>query len=118
MDAEGFVEIDLGEFFVTRKEDIEGKLDDATVPQILVVRFHLYGVVHEHHEDQFVEQLEERRERMRDTVIASIQASELQHLTDPTLGWMRSELVPGINRTLRTRHLHDVVFSAFSIEHG
>jgi hypothetical protein len=103
-----FSEVDLGEFYITKRYS----------PSIYYVRFHIYGVVPENQLDQFSEILQPHTQRVRDAVIAAVQRSELEHLDDPSLGWLKSELILTINRNLQMRMLRDVVFTDYSLERG
>ncbi|MBM4088037.1 MAG: hypothetical protein FJ276_01205 [Planctomycetes bacterium] len=103
-----FSEVDLGEFTVTQRRE----------PDILVVRFHLYGVVPDKYLEQFNALVVSHGERIRSEVREAVQAGSLEQLGDPTLGWLKSELISSINGVLDTRMLRDVVFGDFSFERG
>ena len=107
LDPKSLTEIDLGEYFITRR---------ASEGEQIFIRFHLYGIIPIKERTKFEETLQERGQRMRDSIIALIQKSELDHLGDPSWGLIRSELIPTISNSLRTTSLRDVVFSGFSMD--
>ncbi len=105
-----FVEVDMGDFFITRR------LPDTK--DMLYVSCHLYAVTPQE-ESGFVEfTLMERKTRMRDTVMSVVQKAEIDALTEPSLTWIKSEMIPEVNRTLRTRSVRDIVFSTYSLQRG
>ena len=109
-DPENFVEVELGIYAVTvPPTDDRGPL---------FVRFTLFGVVPEDEVSDFGDLLVKRSHRMRDGIMNTIRRSETQHIKDPSLNWVKSELVPNINRNLRCQSLRDVVFTSFSLERG
>jgi flagellar basal body-associated protein FliL len=107
-DPRTFIEVDLGEYFVTYRQGA----DKPT----FAVRFQMHGVIHENDESKFHQALAEHRDRMRDGVLSTVQRCDLDHLYEPTMAWLKAELVPEINRSLKTRALRDVVFNDFSFE--
>lgn len=105
-----FVEIDLGEYFITRPPTNE--------EAAYYIRFHIFGIVREKDESDFTTAMDERGKRMRDSVIEIAQRTDLEHLRDPGLTWLKSELVPIINKKLRCQLLQNVVFTDFTAERG
>lgn len=103
-----YVEVDLGEFRVTRP----GQSDDV----IFLVKFHIYGVLHEQEQTKFDDVLAGRLQRMRDAVLSVIHKSELEQLSDPSLDTVKTDLIAAINRVLENDCLRDVAFSTFSME--
>lgn len=101
------VEVDLGEFTVTQRQPESS--------QMLLVRFKIYGVIERDKKDAFGKLLEDRRQRMRDSVITIVQRADIEQLSDPTLSWLKSEIIPAVNKLLRTRIMKDVVFSDFTM---
>ena len=67
-------------------------------------------------QSQFEEMIEPYAQRMRDAVISAVQRSDLEQLRDPSLGWLKAELLTTINRSLQMRILRDIVFTDFSFE--
>jgi flagellar basal body-associated protein FliL len=55
-------------------------------------------------------------QRVRDAVISAVQRSDLDQLRDPSLGWLKAELLATINQSLQMRILRDIVFTEFSFE--
>jgi hypothetical protein len=84
----------------------------------LIIRFHLYGVVADGHLEEFSKLLETRGERVRSQVREAVQSSEREQLDDPTLGWLKSELIQSINQSLQAPILRDAVFGDFALERG
>ncbi len=106
-DPNTFVEVDLGEFFVTQRQ---------SATESYFVRFHIYGVMPEDQTNEFTKALSSRGERMRDAVISTVRRSDLEHLAEPELAFLKSELIPTINHALKTRVVRDVVFTSYSLE--
>ena len=102
-----FEEVDLGEFFTTRY--VPGKGTYA-------VSFHLYAVVDRQHREELTKAKTKREKRMRDAIFTTLAKTELEYFREPTLAWIRSELMTAINRSLQTRVVRDVVFGEFSFE--
>lgn len=103
-----FVEIDLGKFKVTRMlPGDEGQL---------VVRFHLIGIVPEAKQTEFTESMPKYETRLRDSILALVQRAEPEHLADPGLSYLKSEMLMTINNQMHTRHLRSVAFSDLSVE--
>jgi hypothetical protein len=107
-DPDHFSEVDLGEFTVTQRRETA----------IFFIRFHLYAVVSDKEIEEFTKLLETHGERIRGKIRETVQSSELAQLEDPTLGWLKSELIQWINRSVNTPILRDVVFGDFSFERG
>jgi hypothetical protein len=103
-----FSEIDLGEFTVTQRHE----------PAIFYIRFHLFGVVPEELVQEAETLLVTHGERVRARVREAAQRCEADQLNDPSLGWLKSELITSINRSLQAPMLRDVVFAEFSFERG
>jgi flagellar basal body-associated protein FliL len=106
-DGADLAEVDLGDFTVTQRQ-VE---QNGT----LLIRFKIFGVVEHDKKEVFAKLLEDRKQRMRDSVITIVQGAEVDKLSDPSLGWLKAELIPAINKLLRTRLLKDVVFSDFAM---
>ena len=87
-------------------------------PAALIIRFHLYGVVADDHLEELTRLLETHGERVRSQVREAVQSSELTQLDDPTLGWLKAELIQSINQSLQTPILRDAVFGEFALERG
>ena len=105
---QAFVEVDLGKYKVTQmlpKE--EGQL---------VVRFHLIGIVPESKKTEFTDSMPKFETRLRDSILGLVQRAEPEHLSDPGLSYLKSEMLTIINNQMHTRHLKSVAFSDLSIE--
>jgi hypothetical protein len=103
-----FAEVDLGKFKVTQmlpKE--EGQL---------IIRFHLIGIVPESKQAEFTDLMPKYETRLRDAILSLVQRAEPEHLSDPGLSYLKSEMLTIINNQMQTRHLKSVVFSDLSIE--
>jgi flagellar basal body-associated protein FliL len=103
-----YIEVDLGEFRVTRPGEDED--------EIVVVKFQIFGVLNERDKLKFDESSLGREQRLRDAVLSVVHSSELDELMDPALDQVKSELVAAINRILESDFLRDVAFSSFSME--
>ncbi len=103
-----FSEVDLGEFTVSQR-------DSAA---IFHTRFHLYAVVPDSLVDQFNEALKTHAERVRSKVRESTQRCDVDKIDDPSLGWLKSDLITSINRIVRAPMVRDVVFAEFTFERG
>ena len=102
-----FVEVDLGEFFTTKYVGEKGTY---------TIRFRLYAVIDQKQKLELKEAIAKREKRMRDKVFTTLGKTELEYFREPTLGWIRSELIVAVNRALHTRVIRDVVFSEFAFE--
>ncbi len=107
-DPIAFSEVDLGEFTVSQRHE----------PHIFFIRFHLYGVIPDEKRDDFVESLSAHGERIRATVREIAQRTDLEQLSDPSLGAVKADMILAINRILPARLLRDVVFAEYSFERG
>jgi flagellar basal body-associated protein FliL len=105
-DPNSFSEIDLGQFYVSLHQD----------PATYQVRFHIFGVIPDNQMSRFQDRIEPCTQRVRDAVISAVQRSEIDQLRDPSLGWLKAELLDAINQSLQMRILRDIVFTEFSFE--
>jgi len=139
-DPHAYSEVDLGEFTITwrregqkagtgeqkpAKPDEAAKPVEAQVaqgasrdPAVLIIRFHLYGVVSDNQVEQCGELLETHGERVRSRVRETVQGSLAEQLQDPTLGWLKSDLIQSINQSLQAPILRDVAFAEFALDRG
>jgi len=106
-DATGLIEVDLGEFTITQRQEDKD--------MILMIRFQIFGVIDYEKRDKFEKLLGQRRQRVRDAVITIVQGAEVEQLSDPSLGWLKSEIVPAVNKLLAAKLLKEVVFSDFAM---
>jgi hypothetical protein len=108
VDAKNFVEADLGRFRVVHSlSGNEGHL---------YVQFHLFGILPQDRESRLTTRWPQYEKRTRDAVIGLVQATDTEHLTDPSLAYFKEEIATTVNRVLQERLLIDVVFSDFSID--
>lgn len=105
-DPKHYVELSLGKFRVSH----------ATPDGVLMVSFELYGVLPEDSQEEITASLPAYEKRIRDSVIGLVQRVETEQLADPSLAFLKSEMVLSINRVLQKRLLKDVAFSTFSLE--
>jgi len=107
-DARGFVEVDLGRFRITHSlADGGGQLH---------VQFHLFGVLPQERLERLNQVMPQYGKRVRDAVIGLVQRTETEHLTDPSLTFLKEELAATVNRTVQERLLMGVAFSDFSTD--
>ena len=107
-DAKNFAEFDLGRFRITHSlREGNGQLH---------VQFHLFGVLPQERLELLNQVLPQYDKRVRDAIIGLIQRTETEHLTDPSLTFLKEELAAIVNRTLQERLLMDVAFSDFSTD--
>lgn len=102
-----YAEVDLGEFRVTHP---------GSKGVTFLVRFRVFGVLHERDLEKFALVLEGRQQRLRDAVLSVVHKTHYDHLSDPALDTVKSELVAAINRVLECDLMRDVAFSTFSME--
>ena len=107
-DPQNDIEIDLGKFRVTHAVGEDGEV-------LLLVDFQLYGVVSKQQQVALEAALPTYSNRLRDAVISLVQSIDTEHLTDPSLAFLKAEMIAGINRILHERLIKDVVFSNFSV---
>ena len=103
-----YLETDLGEFRVTHS--------GVEPDEIFVLKFHIYGVLHEQDLIKFAKSTEGREQRLRDAVLSVVHRAEYEQLLDPTLDTVKSNLAAAINRVLENDFMRDVAFSTFSME--
>ncbi len=106
---ENLAEVELGDFFVTRRVKDE---------EMLFVEFKLYALVDADRQSGFEETLEKRRERMRDQVLQLTQVVKEEQLFQPSLRMLKTEIATAVKDSLRAPQLYDVGFYAFSAERG
>jgi len=106
---ENLAEVELGDFFITRRVKDE---------QMLFIEFKLYALVDADQHEAFKESLEKRRERMRDKVLQLAQGVKEEQLFQPNLRILKTELATVVKGSLKTPQLYDVGFYAFSAERG
>ena len=106
-DPDAFIEVLLGEFFMTKIG--KGK-------RLYALRFKLYGLVPRDQQEAFLASMERFEKRMRDAVFTEIGKMTIAELADPRMQVLRARLLDVIQRLLRFPDLQDVVFSEFTLE--
>lgn len=104
------VEVDLGQFNFTRS------LPETSA--LMFVEFRLVAVISRDDLAEFTKLLGERKERMRGAILEALQQANAEQLADSNMVWIRSEMVPAVNRALHTGAVRDVVFTQFSLDRG
>lgn len=99
-------EVDLGRFNVTRFNPQSNTT--------LIVDFELYGVVLATEESSFATQFEANKVRVREQVIMTLSAAEMNDLTDAELGLLKRRILEKTNRALGKPMLQEVLFSKFN----
>ena len=99
-------EVDLGRYNVTRF--------NPQTNTTLIVDFELYGVVLASEESAFVSQLTTNNVRVREQVIMTVSAAEMNDLTDAELGLLKRRILEKTNRALGKPMLQEVLFSKFN----
>ena len=107
-DPRGDIEVDLGRFRVTHSV---GDTEEV----LLLVDFQLFAVLSGQKQAALEAALPAYSNRLRDMVISLLQSVDTEHLTDPSLAYLRAEMIAGINRVLQQRLVKDVAFSNFSV---
>jgi hypothetical protein len=115
-DPTHYTETDLGEFTVTKRPDKDDPAADPDDPAIYFIRFHLFAVVDDEQATEFTELMVTHGERVRSKVRETVQSGKLDQWKDPDLGWLKSELIQWINRSVNTPIVRNVVFADFSFE--
>lgn len=106
--ADLYKEIDLGEFFVAKKQ--------PDSPYALGISCHLYGVIPHNAQREFDAVLALRQQRMRDSIIVRIQSAESPVLVGSDLALLKSDLLKTCRESLQSNLLQRVVISEFSVE--
>lgn len=109
-DPVNYVEVDLGEYFVPR--------DIVDSPDVLFVKCHMIAIADKKDRSDLESAILERRTRMRDIVMSAMRKTELEALSEPSMNWLKSELIPAINKILKTSAVRDIVLVDFSLERG
>ena len=104
-DDEEDKEVDLGEFDVSSYQP----LSNTT----LRISVHLYGTVAVEDENEILDLLEAKRQRMREQVLVILRSAELTDLTDAGLGLIKRRILEKTNRTFGKPLLHEIIFSDF-----
>ncbi|WP_145050026.1 flagellar basal body-associated FliL family protein [Lignipirellula cremea] len=103
------VEVDLGEYFVTLR------IDEA---ERAYFRVGLVGLVDETHADELTMLLETRKERMRERIENTLQSTSIDYLKQPGMPIVKTELATAIKKVLHTPHLHEIIYTSYSLRQG
>jgi len=106
---ERLVEADLGSYFITIR------IDEA---QRAYLRVQLVGLINEDYMPDFTELHEQRKERMRERIENLLQTAEIDHLKQPGIPIIKTEITTAVKKILRTPHLVDIVCSEYSLRQG
>lgn len=99
-------EVDLGEYSIMAT--------DPTSSTMLLVDFHIFGTIPTIDEEEFNHLYEENRHRIRHQVIIIVRSSEMQDLTDASLGLISRQILEKINELLGKPLVEEIIFSKFS----
>ena len=94
-----------------RSERLDLDKDDE---QALRVRFHLVAIFPESQKAGFEAELPKYEKRIRDAAIALVGRTDHEQLAEPSLQYLKGEMVTTINRILQKRLVRDAAFSSFS----
>ena len=104
------VELSVGRFAVKRF------VNDGT--QSLELQFDAYIVIPKRAVPELEERLQARQQRVRDRIQFVVGQIELDEVSDPNLTWIKSELIPVLNRVLQSDDVRDVVLGDISVSVG
>jgi flagellar basal body-associated protein FliL len=105
-EANSQVEVDLGEFSVTKFQPASNST--------LRIDFRLWGTVRQNDQKEFARLVEENKHRFRDQVLVIMRSAEIADLADAGLGLIKRKILDKTNRTLGKSILQAIVFSDFS----
>ena len=105
-EANGQIEVDLGEFSVTAYQPVSNST--------LRIDFHLYGTIGSEGEHEFVRLMEENKHRFREQVLVIVRSADITDLTDAGLGLIKRKIQDKTNRILNKPLLRSVIVSDFS----
>jgi Flagellar basal body-associated protein FliL len=107
LDLDKYIEVDIGSFRMTLpiRED----------EQPLRVSFRLVAIVPESQKASFEAELPKYDKRIRDAVIGLVARTDHEQLAEPSLEYLKTEMVATINRILQKRLVRDAAFSSFSL---
>lgn len=109
LDLEKYAEVDIGSFRMT----LAPKEDERA----LRVSFRLVAIVPESQKVSFETELPKYEKRIRDAAIALVGRTDHDKLAEPSLEYLKGEMVAEINRILQKRLVRDAAFSSFSLGH-
>lgn len=101
------VEISLGQIETSMPANEDG--------EIITVKFDAHIIVPKERREDIEKRVEQRISRIQDHMTRVLMEIDPRELSDPNMTWMKSELIPVINRILQADDVRDVVFSDFSV---
>ena len=104
--SEPLTEFELGTFNVTKY--------NPETEKTLVIDFELYAAVPTAEGDEFHEQLESNRNRLREQIIITVHASETADLTEAGLGLIKRKILEKTNRALGKPLAREILLSKFN----
>ena len=107
LDLDKYGEVEVGSFKIT----LAAREDERA----LKVKFRLYAVIPESQKASFAIEFPKYEKRIRDAVISLVQRTDQEQLAEPSLNYLKAEIVATINRILQKRVARDAVFSSFSL---
>lgn len=112
LDLNEYAEVEIGTFKMTLPK---GNQQEENAP--LRVKFRLIAIVPEGQKLTFETELPKYDKRIRDAVISLVGRTDHEQLAEPSLRYLKAEVVTTINRILQKRLLRDAAFSSFSLGH-
>ncbi|MBC7856081.1 MAG: flagellar basal body-associated FliL family protein, partial [Pirellulaceae bacterium] len=109
LDLETYAEVDIGSFRMTLAPQGEERA--------LRVSFRLVAIVPDSQKASFEAELPRYEKRIRDAAIALVGSTDHEQLAEPSLDYLKGEMVTTINRILQKRLVRDAAFSSFSLGH-
>jgi hypothetical protein len=107
LDLDKYGEVEVGTFKVT--------LAARESEEALKVKFRLYAVIPESQKASFGTEFPKYEKRIRDAIISLVQRTDQEQLAEPSLNYLKAEIVATINRILQKRVARDAVFSSYSL---
>lgn len=101
------VEISLGH--------LETRMPANNDGETIMIEFDAYIIVPKDRRNEIEKRVEQRISRIQDHMTRVLMEIDPDELSDPNMTWMKSELIPVINRVLQADDVRDVVFSDFSV---
>ncbi len=109
LNLEEYAEVDIGSFRMT--------LAPRGEERALRVGFRLVAIVPESQKATFEAELPKYEKRIRDAAIALVGRTDHEQLAEPSLEYLKGEMVTTINHILQKRLVRDAAFSSFSLGH-
>ncbi|MFN0016714.1 MAG: flagellar basal body-associated FliL family protein [Pirellulaceae bacterium] len=107
LDLAKYAEVDIGSFKMT----LPPKEDERS----LRVSFRLVAIVPESQKAGFEADLPKYEKRIRDAAIELVGRTDPEQLAEPSLSYLKGEMVTTINRILQKRLIREAAFSSFSL---